>query len=43
MSEEELEIWKKNQNRYCLYFDGASMHNPGKAGVGGLILDPNGR
>jgi len=43
MSEEELEIWKKNQNRYCLYFDGASKHNLGKAGAGGLILDPNRR
>ena len=36
---------KKNQSRYCLYFDGASKHNPEKAGARarGIILDPNGK
>lgn len=29
---------KKNQRRHCLYFDGASKHNPRKAGVGGIIF-----
>ena len=43
MSEEELTNWRKNQNRYCLYFDGASKHNPGKVGVGRIILDPDGK
>jgi len=43
MSEEELGIWKKNQNRYYLYFDGTSKHNPGKVGEGGVIFDPNER
>ena len=43
MSEEELTNWRKNQNRYHLYFDGASKHNPRKAGAGGIILDPNGK
>lgn len=41
MNEEELTNGRKNQNRYCLYFDGASKHNPGKAGAGGIILDPD--
>lgn len=43
MSEEELTNWRKNQNRYCLYFDEASKHNPGKAGAGGIILYPDGK
>ena len=43
MSEEELINWRKNQNRYYLYIDGASKHNPGKAGAGGIILDPDGK
>ena len=41
MNEEELTNWRKNQNRYCLYFDGSSKHNLGKAGAGGIILDPD--
>jgi len=43
LSEEEFATWKKNQRRHCLYFDGASKHNPGKAGAGGIILDPDGK
>lgn len=43
MTEEELECWKKTQNRHCMYFDGASKNNPGKAGVGRIIYDPNGK
>lgn len=43
MSEEELTNWRKNQNRHYLYFDGASKHNPGKAGARGIILDPDGK
>ena len=43
LSEDELTNWRKNQNRYCLYFDGALKHNLGKAGAGGIILDPDGK
>lgn len=37
------QIGKKNQNRYFLYFYGASKHYPRKAGAGGIILDPDGK
>ena len=40
--EEELESQKKTQNRHCMYFDGASKNNPGKAGANGIMYDPNG-
>lgn len=35
--------WRENQKSYCLFFDGASKNNPGKAGVGGIIIDPWGK
>ena len=34
---------KKKQNRFSLFFDGASKNNPRKAGAGGLISDPDGK
>lgn len=37
------QLGKKKQKRHCLYFDGASKHNPGKAGPRGIILDPDGK
>ena len=43
MSEKELEEWRKNQNSFSLFFDGASKTNPGKAGVGGVTSDPDGK
>jgi len=43
ISGEKLTHLRKNQNRYYLYFDGASNHNPGKARVGGIILDLDGK
>lgn len=43
MTKEEIERWKKLRNRHCLHFDGASKNKSGKAGVGGKILDPNGK
>ena len=43
MSKEELVNLKKNQNRYCLYFNRPSNHNPRKVGAGGVILDPDGK
>lgn len=42
MTEEELESWKKTQNRHCMCFDGASKNNPKKLGASGIIYDPNG-
>lgn len=39
MNEEEFAEWKKNQNRFSLFLDGASKNNPGKAGAGGFISD----
>ena len=39
MSEEELTNWREKQNRYCLYFDGASK----QAGAGGIILNLYGK
>lgn len=35
--------WIKEQKKYILVFYGASKNNPGRAGTGGLILDPNGK
>jgi ribonuclease HI len=38
----EFDIWRKALNRKCLFFDGASKGNRGKAGSGGVILCENG-
>lgn len=38
----EMEEWIKNQRNHILFFDGASKNNPGRAGVGELILDSKG-
>ena len=27
---------------HCLFFDGASKNNPGRAGAGGILLEPRG-
>lgn len=43
MNEEEIESWKRQQNRYYLQFDGASKNNPGKARAGGIIFYPSGK
>jgi len=43
MIEEEKSNWRKSQNRYCLYFDGASKKNLGKVGARRIILDPDGK
>jgi len=29
-------------NRNCLFFDCASKNNPGRAGAGGILLNPGG-
>jgi len=43
ITKEEIESWKRLQNRYCLQFDGASKNNPRKAGAGGIIFYPSGK
>jgi len=43
MNEEETESLKRQQNRFCLQFDGASKNNPGKAGASGIIFYPSGK
>ena len=35
--------WLKEQKTFKLFFDGASKGNPGKAGGGGVIIDPDGK
>jgi len=40
---EEVSQWILDQNRPTLHFDGASKNNPGKAGVGGIIKDNQGK
>lgn len=43
LEDKEFAEWIKEQKRHILFFDGAAKNNPVKAGVGGVILDPNGR
>lgn len=43
LNDTEIAEWIKEQKKYILFFDGASKNNPSKAGVGGLILDLNGK
>jgi len=38
----DFDVWRNALNRKCLFFDGASKGNPGKAGSGGVILCENG-
>ena len=35
--------WLREKNSYAFLFDGASKGNPGVAGVGGILLDPEGK
>eukprot|EP00253_Pinus_taeda_P028873 PITA_28873 len=41
-TKQEVESWIQKQNRPSLFFDGASKNNPGQAGAGGIIRDPQG-
>ena len=36
----EFMDWRKKLNRNSLFFDGASKGNPGEAGGGGVLHDP---
>ena len=37
---EEFQDWLNNQTLPYLFFDGAAKGNPGKAGAGGIIINP---
>ena len=41
-TEEHFQEWWKKQKISTIFFDGASKGNPGAAGAGGVIYDPNG-
>jgi len=42
MEEQEFEEWKRKENKYIFFFNGASKGNPGVAGGGGILVGPNG-
>ena len=38
----EFDIWRKDQNQNCVFFDGASRGNHGAVGAGGKLSSPKG-
>ena len=42
MPEQEFLKWRSTLDEWWLLFDGASKGNPGRAGGGGILLEPNG-
>ena len=42
IEEQEFIKWRSALGEWCLFFDGASKGNPGQAGGGGIIFDPDG-
>lgn len=42
-TKEEVRNWIQKQRRAALLFDGASKNNPGQAGAGGIVRDPQGK
>jgi ribonuclease HI len=42
LPEQEFLKWRSTLDDWWLLFDGASKGNPGRAGGGGILLDPNG-
>ena len=40
---DQFASWLKEKKTFKLFFDGASKGNPGKAGGGGVIIDPDGK
>jgi ribonuclease HI len=42
MTEQDFLKWRSTLDEWCLFFDGASKGNPGRAGGGGILLEPTG-
>ena len=42
MKDQEFEVWKRNQNKDTLFFDGVVKGNPRVTGVGGVLFDTRG-
>eukprot|EP00253_Pinus_taeda_P024961 PITA_24961 len=42
LEEQEFLKWRSALEDHCLFFDGASKGNPGAAGGGGVLLNPDG-
>ena len=42
MDKSQFENWLRERKIFKLFFDGASKGNPGKAGGGGIIMEPGG-
>ena len=43
MDNSQFENWLKERKFFKLFFDGACKGNPGKAGGGGVIINPDGK
>ena len=43
MDNSQFENWLKERKIFKLFFDGASKGNPGRAGGGGVIINPRGK
>ena len=43
MDKSQFENWLRERKIFKLFFDGASKGNPGRAGGGGIIMEPGGK
>ena len=43
MDKSQFENWLRERKIFKLFFDGASKGNPGKAGGGGVVINPRGK